>query len=392
MDRIKRYIKELHDILDQIPVTYINMFVELLLEARLKDHQVFVMGNGGSATTASHFVADLGKNTRVKGWPHFRVIGLTDNVAAITAYANDEGFENVFSQQLAGLVRPGDVVIGISTSGNSPNVVNAIQVGNDHGATTVGLTGFNGGRLASLVHLNIHVPSTRIEQIEDVHLMIEHMVITAMKEATNKNTFAEQMAAIFGSLPSASSGREMQPLRFEKKDGKITNNPIELLNAISREMLDPSIDFYDTLQHILQLTVDSIGASSGSFLVLNERGEVTDGLLAFGGKVRTGTTNQLIDVFKQGLAGWVARQKQAALVSNTLDDPRWLVRAWEEGQGTSRSAISVPLLVDDRVMGVMTLVRNQPGEFNQEDLTLLMSIAVFLTFQLYRGSDKIGIG
>ena len=89
--------------------------------------QVFILGNGGSASTAEHFVCDLAKNTKKDGWPHFRAIGLTDNMAVFSAYANDEGYENVFVEALANLVQPGDVVLGISTSGNSPNVINAIE-------------------------------------------------------------------------------------------------------------------------------------------------------------------------------------------------------------------------------------------------------------------------
>ena len=100
--------------------------ITTLQRARMQGKQVFVMGNDGSATTASHFVCDLAKNTRREGLPHFWVIGLTDNMAIFSAYANDEGYENVFTQQLANLVNPGDIAIGISASGNSKNVINAL--------------------------------------------------------------------------------------------------------------------------------------------------------------------------------------------------------------------------------------------------------------------------
>jgi D-sedoheptulose 7-phosphate isomerase len=384
MDRIRSYIKELHDTLDQIPLTFINEFVDILLAARLKDRQVFTMGNGGSATTASHFVADLGKNTRVKGWPHFKVIGLTDNVAAITAYANDEGYENIFSRQLAGLVREGDVVIGISTSGNSGNVLKAVRLANELGATTIGLTGFTGGELASLVKLNIHVPSNRIEQVEDIHLMIEHMVITALKEATQNETFSNQMATLFkGQDQFQRLPEEMEIGGSAGNNGHHAHNPLELIHMISREVLNSSPVFYDLLQRTLQLTVDAIGASSGSFLILNDQGEVTDGLLAYGGKVRSGSSKQLVDVFREGLAGWVARQKQAALVLSTRDDPRWLPRAWDI-EDTTRSAISVPLMAQDHVIGVMTMTRNHAVEFTEEDLSFLTTIALFISFQIYQ--------
>jgi D-sedoheptulose 7-phosphate isomerase len=140
------------------------------------------MGNGGSASTASHFVCDLGKNTRREGWPHFRVWGMTDNMAALSAYANDDGYDQVFAAQLAAYVDPNDIVIAISTSGNSPNVLRAVELAASKQAKTVGFTGFDGGQLGQIVDLDIHVECDCIEQVEDVHLMLEHMVCTVLRQ------------------------------------------------------------------------------------------------------------------------------------------------------------------------------------------------------------------
>ena len=118
----------------------------------------------------------------VKGSPNFRVMGLTDNMALFSALANDEGYENVFAQQLANHIQPGDVVIGISTSGNSPNVVNAIQLANSVGAKTIGFTGSSSGKLGSQVDIDLHVPSHSIEQVEDIHLVLEHLITKALHE------------------------------------------------------------------------------------------------------------------------------------------------------------------------------------------------------------------
>ena len=378
MDHFHEYVNDLHQTLDQIPLSVIQQMVDVLLDARLSDNQVFVMGNGGSATTASHFVADLAKNTRVPGLSHFRVIGLADNIASITAYANDEGYERVFSQQLAGLIKPGDVVVGISTSGNSPNVIKAIELANSVNATTIGLTGFSGGVLGPLVKLHIHVPSSRIEQVEDIHLMIEHMVISAIKDATQKSSFVGQITALFNKnyrlaeMRNASAEADTRPIR----------DTYDLLGAISQEMNNHT-EVYDLLHRILQLTVDSIGASSGSFLVVDENGNITDGLLAYGGKVKPSPKKELVDVFKEGLAGWVVKNQQAVLVTDTRDDPRWLPRAWDEGRNSSRSVISVPLIARNRVTGLLTLARNQSGQFTEADLSLLTTVAVFLTFQIF---------
>jgi len=168
--------------MDSLPQQLISDVIHVLQRARMQGNQIFIMGNGGSASTASHFVCDLAKNTRYDGLPHFRVIGLADNMEIFSAYANDEGYENVFSQQLINLVKPDDVVIAISTSGNSKNVVNAVEEAQKHNAITIGFTGFGGGRLGQLVDTHIHVDSIIIEHVEDIHLMLEHMIVRTIKD------------------------------------------------------------------------------------------------------------------------------------------------------------------------------------------------------------------
>lgn len=188
MERVTNYITLLQDTLNQLPRETITRVIDLLHSARLSGRQVFIMGNGGSASTASHFVCDLSKNTRCDGWPHFKVIGLTDNMAVFSAYANDEGYENVFSQQLANLLMPEDIVIAISASGNSKNILNGVVYAKSQNAVTVGFTGFDGGSLASLVDVNIHVNSSIIEHVEDIHLMLEHIVVKALREQAHSES------------------------------------------------------------------------------------------------------------------------------------------------------------------------------------------------------------
>jgi len=182
MENITNYISTLHQTIDQLPQDLIAEVIRILRRARLQGNQVFIMGNGGSASTASHFVCDLAKNTRHADLPHYRAIGLTDNMAIFSAYANDEGYENVFARQLANLIQPGDIVIGISASGNSQNVINAIEEARRNTVTTIAFTGFDGGRLGQMVDVNIHVKSNIIEHVEDIHLMLEHMIVKTIKE------------------------------------------------------------------------------------------------------------------------------------------------------------------------------------------------------------------
>ena len=146
MEQIESYITTLTGTVNQLPVDHIARVVNILQTARANGKQVFIMGNGGSASTASHFVCDLAKNTRHPSLPHFRVIGLTDNMAILSAYANDEGYENVFAAQLANFAETDDVVIAISASGNSANVLKGIEEAKSKRAITVGFTGFDGRR------------------------------------------------------------------------------------------------------------------------------------------------------------------------------------------------------------------------------------------------------
>ena len=180
MDPVREYISTLKQTLDSLSVKNIHKVIDELHEARLRNRQVFIMGNGGSAATATHFVCDLGKNTRGEGWPPFRVFGLSDNMALFSAYANDEGYENVFAQQIASYVQPHDIVVGISTSGNSVNVLNAMTLAKQRKAITIGFTGFDGGQLGSMVAVHVHTPSHCIEQVEDTHLILQHLICSAL--------------------------------------------------------------------------------------------------------------------------------------------------------------------------------------------------------------------
>lgn len=182
MQKVTSYITGLQETISQLPKADIVRVIDLLHAVRFTGRQVFIMGNGGSASTATHFVCDLAKNTRKPGLPHYKVIGLSDNMAIFSAYANDEGYENVFSQQLANLVMPGDIVIAISASGNSRNVLNAVELAKCQNATTIGFTGFDGGKLAGMVDINLHVNSNIIEHVEDIHLMLEHMIVKSLKD------------------------------------------------------------------------------------------------------------------------------------------------------------------------------------------------------------------
>ena len=179
---IEGYLSEIRQILVRLPVEDIREMVDRLEDARARGKQVFLFGNGGSASTASHLAVDFAKVTIADGKPRLKAIALTDNIAMISAWANDLSYDEVFSQQLQAHVEPGDVVIGISTSGTSPNVLNALRVARSMGAATIGLTGRDGGQMNGVVDLCIKVPDNRTGRIEDVHLMLGHVVTACLAD------------------------------------------------------------------------------------------------------------------------------------------------------------------------------------------------------------------
>ena len=185
MDFIKKYIEDLKTTLSTVNENDIRTVIEVLRDARASGKTIYTLGNGGSASTASHFVNGLSQGATVKGKTRFKAIGLTDNIPNMLAYANDLGYENIFVEQLTNLMNEGDIVIGISGSGNSPNVVKAIEYANQHHAITIGLTGYDGGKLKTMVHYSIHVPCHFMEMVEDIHLAITHLIASYFR-ATNQ--------------------------------------------------------------------------------------------------------------------------------------------------------------------------------------------------------------
>jgi D-sedoheptulose 7-phosphate isomerase len=204
---IKDYILQLQDTLTRLPLAEIERVIETLIEAQWSRQTVYIFGNGGSAATASHMACDLGKNTAVPGLPRIRAIALTDNVELMTAWANDTAYENIFAEQLRGLVEPDDVVIGISGSGRSPNVLNAIALARQAGAITIGITGFEGGLLADMVDIPIVVPSDSIERVEDVHLVLDHVICSTIREFQR-----QQLSLILKLRPELAAKRQAESM------------------------------------------------------------------------------------------------------------------------------------------------------------------------------------
>ena len=172
----RAYKDKLEDALETVDLDAVGRAIKILREARDNRRQIFTCGNGGSASTASHFVTDMVKGASFDRNSRFRIMALTDSLATITAYSNDVGYDCVFAEQLKNFAQPGDVLLAISGSGNSPNVICAVDYANSIGCTTIGLTGRDGGQLASRAHLEIRVRESHMGRIEDSHLIVCHMI------------------------------------------------------------------------------------------------------------------------------------------------------------------------------------------------------------------------
>lgn len=176
MTHVESYVEQLTSALGGVDLLQVQAWIDRLARARDEASTIFICGNGGSAATASHFATDLGKGASF-GKPHrFRVVALTDSISTITAYANDVGYDVVFAEQLRGMAQSGDVLVTISGSGTSPNIIRAIEAARDLQVDVVALTGFAGGTSGSMADIHVNVPSDHMGRIEDVHMALCHMV------------------------------------------------------------------------------------------------------------------------------------------------------------------------------------------------------------------------
>lgn len=180
---IQDYLRRVKETIDQISVDEVNSLLNVLNQARLDEKNIFIFGNGGSAATSSHFVCDFNKGVSEHVSPRFKFHCLNDNVPTMMAYSNDIGYEVIFEGPLRNFMKSGDLVIGISGSGNSPNVINAIRYANDNGGVTIGLSGYDGGKLKSLARYGVHIPVANMQIVEDLHMVLDHLMMTVLCHA-----------------------------------------------------------------------------------------------------------------------------------------------------------------------------------------------------------------
>lgn len=175
------YFARLQRMLACVDIAAIGRVAEILYVAWAEGNTVYIAGNGGSAATASHMACDLSKGTAARGRSRLRVVSLADNVAWLTAIGNDIDYGSVFTEPLENQFRPNDVLVAISASGNSPNIVKAVEWANGHGGKTIAFCGFSGGRIRELAHASVHFPSNDYGPVEDGHLILNHILVEHLR-------------------------------------------------------------------------------------------------------------------------------------------------------------------------------------------------------------------
>ena len=181
----KTYSELIRKHLSLIDFRKVELIADRLFRCWLREKQVFTMGNGGSMATAAHFACDMDKSVSIRKKNLFRTINLSDNTPLLTALSNDFGYEHVFEKQIKNRLRPGDLVIALSASGNSPNMVRAVRCANRAGAETIVLVGFDGGKLKKIADNCLHIPEKNYGLVEDIHLILIHMVCSLFKKKLN---------------------------------------------------------------------------------------------------------------------------------------------------------------------------------------------------------------
>ena len=181
-EKINSYLETLTETIKKLDRTEIEKAIICLKSARDTGHFIYSMGNGGSAATASHFAGDFNKGLSLGRKKRFKFIALNDNLPTVLSLANDVSYESIFVEQLKNFLQPGDVVVAISGSGNSANIINAVTWAKEKGGIVIGLTGYSGGKLFALSDINLHVPIDNMQIVEDLHMVFDHLMMSVLYE------------------------------------------------------------------------------------------------------------------------------------------------------------------------------------------------------------------
>ncbi|MDQ2687338.1 MAG: SIS domain-containing protein [Armatimonadota bacterium] len=196
MGYVKNYLQGVQELLAQVSEADVDAVIDLLWDNYQSGRRVVFCGNGGSASTASHLPADFQKNMYLDGGRPWECLSVVDSVPLLTAWGNDTDYANVFAGQVRCWLRPGDLLVAISGSGNSPNILSAVEAAHDCGAVTIGLSGFGGGKLADMAHHSVVIHSRNMQMVEDVHMVLGHVLYSALRDRllADKEAHADKVA------------------------------------------------------------------------------------------------------------------------------------------------------------------------------------------------------
>lgn len=372
---VRTYLTNLPFTLDPIPLDLVEKSITTLNQARLAKKQVFIMGENGSHLLASLLACDLAKDEEPDSWTVFQVDWTPDESELTIVTRGHLPYEQIFIRQFSSIIRPEDVLIVVSPDGNRPKTLHALNLARKAGARSLAFTGLERGHLGLQAEINLHIPSENEDQFEDGVLILEHIIYKALREKNGVGQLprdglpgdkAESPLVIL-----STSGSEAAPDMNLSNRAKMV---FEALYTLSQEA-NQTGGRDQLLKRVLEVSIQVLGASSGSLVLFDEKGNARQAALAYEGKVHIYPVEHLIDILQRGLAGWVVQHRQPVLVTNTRNDRRWLRRSWEE-RNASRSAISAPLMSGKEVFGVLTLVHSEVDRFTEDDLVLLSAIAV----------------
>jgi cellulose synthase (UDP-forming) len=377
--QIRSYLVNLPFEVDPLPLDELERLITLLHSARERGARQVIIGDRGSECITRLLASDLSQLAMPGNKQVYLVL---DGSFPWSMRANEKEqspFRTIGVEQLPKIIRPDDVLIVIAQEAGTPEMREAARLAKRVGAHSIGITGLVGGDLMHRVEINLHLTNDSSEQFENFFLFLENLILRSLQSIN-------QEAGMQGALesprlipePEGANGSQAFPIGAPVPAG-IEQSPaaksgLEKLVLLKESLADsPPAD--QCLRLVLRTSLEVFDAHSGSLLLLDSHGQATHAAIAYEGQVHLYPPEHFLDTLQSGLASWVISQRQPALVSDTRRDARWLRRSWEE-QSASRSAISVPILDEGRVIGVLTLAYPQAGRFNQSDLLLLAAIAM----------------
>lgn len=368
--RLRTYILDFPFQADPVPLEKIQQVINVLHQAGMQGCQVFILGDLDSEKVSDQMAEDL---TRV-GHTNWLIYRVGSSIISSTQNGHNvhgRKYQEILVEEISIQIKPKDILLVFCSSGQSTQLTNCINRVRMLGATTIGFTGLDRSGIAREVDDNIHLSGDSLDQINASMQVIEQLICRILYDIASRPTHEKTRPiwAIPGFLviPHRNGKNHKVPLQDNVELARVDHVPSFPEKS---KKLHNLIAYSHMMRSILQESVISLNAESGSLVTVDDHGRPIEAFIYFEGEVHSYPVDHLIDTFQSGLAGWVVKSREPALVTETHQDSRWISRAWEEGQ-PARSAISIPILESGELSGALTLVRLGEHRFNQGDLDSL---------------------